>query len=100
MTRKVQRKRISPVIKWRLASSNEWKCGLCKKLLGDDAEVDHRVPLSEGGTNSMSNLQVVHSRCHARKTYLEILARSDKEPFCVYCDVYFSRYFSVNHIHA
>lgn len=99
MTR-VKRKRFSPVIKWRLAAENEWKCGVCLKLLGDDAEVDHRVPLASGGTNSMSNLQVVHSRCHARKSYVETVNRnSGGKPFCVYCDVYFSKYFLSNHIH-
>ena len=99
--KKVPRKSISPVMKWRLASNNGWKCGLCKKLLGDDAEVDHRVPLSNGGTNSMSNLQVVHSRCHARKTHLESSSRNSRDvPFCFYCDVYFSKYFMCNHIHA
>ena len=96
-----KRRRISPVMKWRLASDQKWTCSLCGEILGDDAEVDHRVPLHMNGTNSMSNLQVVHSRCHARKTYLEIVSRNSKKtPFCDYCDKYFSKYFILKHIHA
>ena len=97
--KKTQRKRVSPVMKWRLASDRKWKCGICDKLLGDDAEVDHRTPLSSGGSNAMSNLQVVHARCHARKTYVEAFARNSDNPYCWYCDIYFSKYFLKDHIH-
>ena len=41
--KKTQRKRVSPVMKWRLASDRKWKCGICDKLLGDDAEVDEQM---------------------------------------------------------
>lgn len=88
-------------MKWRLASRRGWKCGLCDKLLGDEAQVDHLVPLSSGGTNVLSNLHVVHTRCHARKTFTETVARnSGEDPYCFYCGVFFSKYFIKNHIHA
>jgi 5-methylcytosine-specific restriction protein A len=34
-------------------------------------EVDHIVPLSEGGNNSLDNLQALCKSCHSRKTVLE-----------------------------
>lgn len=95
------RKKISPVLKWRLGSKQKWECTLCGSLLGEDAEVDHRVALSAGGSNALWNLQVVHSRCHSRKSYMETVSRNAKRPlFCVYCDVYFSKYFIGGHVHA
>ena len=98
---RVKRKKISPVLKWRLASDQKFMCKLCDTMLGDDVEVDHIIPIFLGGNNTMSNLQVIHSRCHSRKTYIETVSRnSNKEPFCDYCDLYFSKYFIRDHIHA
>jgi len=34
------------------------------------SQVDHIVPLANGGTNSDSNLQTLCARCHRRKTVL------------------------------
>lgn len=34
-------------------------------------EVDHIVPLSQGGTNDIKNLQAICKKCHARKTFEE-----------------------------
>jgi 5-methylcytosine-specific restriction protein A len=34
-------------------------------------EVDHIVPLSDGGDNSFDNLQALCKSCHSRKTALE-----------------------------
>ena len=34
------------------------KAGLVKK--GDNKQVDHKKPLSKGGTNAKSNLRIVH----------------------------------------
>lgn len=43
-------------------------CGICR-LPVDDAEktIDHIIPLSRGGTNECSNLQIAHSTCNKRK---------------------------------
>lgn len=41
------------------------------KLPRDMAELDHIVPLSEGGTNHVANLQVLCACCHAAKSHAE-----------------------------
>lgn len=33
----------------------------------DEANVDHIIPVSDGGTNHKSNLQLVHVRCNHMK---------------------------------
>ncbi|TDB26365.1 HNH endonuclease [Stenotrophomonas sp. ATCM1_4] len=46
------------------------QCGECQAgglpLLAD--EVDHIIPIAEGGTDEESNLQAMSSVCHAKKT--------------------------------
>jgi RNA-directed DNA polymerase len=34
----------------------------------DLRELDHRVPLSQGGTGHYSNWQIIHRHCHDQKT--------------------------------
>ncbi|MEC4611822.1 HNH endonuclease [Tsukamurella tyrosinosolvens] len=43
----------------------EWGC------LGVADTVDHIIPLMDGGTDDLSNLQSVCAPCHARKTQSE-----------------------------
>ena len=44
-----------------------YTCQVCK-LISDQLEVDHIIPLSKGGDDSMLNLQTLCSICHERKT--------------------------------
>lgn len=39
-------------------------------------EVDHRIPLWDGGSNADSNLQSLNAGCHARKTSAEAARRA------------------------
>jgi 5-methylcytosine-specific restriction protein A len=39
------------------------------------AEVDHIVPLNDGGTNEPGNLQTLCKRCHSRKTAADVARR-------------------------
>ena len=47
--------------------------GMCAKcgLLALDPELDHITPISRGGTDVRSNLQVLCEPCHAAKTAAE-----------------------------
>ena len=43
-------------------------------------EVDHIVPLDDGGRDSMANMQLLTKRQHAIKTAREARARAKKKP--------------------
>jgi RNA-directed DNA polymerase len=47
---------------------------------GDLLEVDHIIPKSKGGNNSLKNKQLLHRHCHDTKTARDgSLTRSNKE---------------------
>src|SRR5258707_5966126 len=62
-----------------LYEQQQGKCYHCDRLMGDDCELDHIMPLIKGGTNDMNNLCVCHpqegheSPCMTDTTYLTLL---------------------------
>lgn len=53
--------KITPFQFWCIAKRQKLICPLSgRKLTGDTMSVDHRIPISKGGTHDMSNLQFVH----------------------------------------
>lgn len=52
-----------------------WNCNVCKKVLESTFEVDHIVPLHEGGEDKLENAQALCCGCHAKKTQQERLKR-------------------------
>jgi 5-methylcytosine-specific restriction endonuclease McrA len=49
-----------------------YTCRACGRVLaGADAQVDHVVPLEEGGTDALDNLQTLCLADHGRKTRAE-----------------------------
>ena len=63
---------ISPLVKKRVAAKQKWRCGVCKRLLDETFEIDHRTPLFRGGhPTHESNLQALCKRCHMLKSALE-----------------------------
>jgi len=46
-------------------------CELCNKVLKKAFDIDHIIPLAEGGTNDSNNLQVLCKPCHFEKTQTE-----------------------------
>ena len=50
----------------RMVINRDPLCVICQKSAATD--VDHIVPLNQGGTNKLSNLQGLCHSCHSRKT--------------------------------
>lgn len=69
-----EKRNVSNLLKKKIAASQEWKCGTCKKILDETYEVDHRVALFQGGTNEPENLVALCPHCHRLKTVNERLA--------------------------
>lgn len=42
-------------------------CYLCDQAGGEQLEVDHLIPVTEGGGNELTNLATCHASCHARR---------------------------------
>lgn len=55
-------------LKYKLARNQKWKCPECGEPLFNGEEIDthHIVPVAEGGTNDIENLQHLHVPCHKR----------------------------------
>jgi len=75
------RKRLTPAQRIILAASQQYRCAMCDALLPSAWEVDHRVPLYDGGSNDWSNLHVICPVCHALKTQREAIQREEKKKF-------------------
>lgn len=52
----------------RLWFLQKGKCTWCLQALGEKKpHVDHRMPISKGGSNDARNLQLLHSKCNLQK---------------------------------
>src|SRR5689334_12816983 len=51
----------------RILSAQKGKCACCRRTVGDDYHVDHIQPLSKGGSNWPSNLQILCPFCNISK---------------------------------
>ena len=51
---------------YKIAQNQKWFCPVCGEPLFNTEEIDthHIVPVAEGGTNDMENLQHLHKACH------------------------------------
>lgn len=67
----------------RINTSQDFKCTYCCAPTNEDYHVDHIVPLSRGGSNWPSNLQMLCPTCNMRKNakdhfeFLAMLAAND-----------------------
>lgn len=67
-----KRKLFSEFEKQSIASANDYKCNNCRRdLVERDFQIDHKIPISVGGKNSVENLQPLCLSCHKRKSASE-----------------------------
>lgn len=65
---KIKRKTYSPDVKKLLYIKAGGRCELCgKKILLEDISLDHRIPLSKGGEDDVSNLACTCDICNKMK---------------------------------
>lgn len=51
-----------------LAKRQEFKCANCRSSIKDQYEADHIMPLALGGSNEISNIQLLCRSCNRRKS--------------------------------
>lgn len=68
-----ERYKFTELERYAIASSQEYLCKICNKEINDSRlfDIDHKKPLANGGTNSLSNLQALCKDCHHEKTKTE-----------------------------
>ena len=55
-------------LRYRLWKRQSGRCAYCgRRIAQADSEVEHKVPLSRGGSNSLSNLPVACTSCNREK---------------------------------
>lgn len=62
--------------KKRIAADAGWRCYACDILLPSTYEIDHKVPLFEGGPDTPENCGPLCPDCHRRKTEEESIRRA------------------------
>lgn len=58
-----------------VGARQRWLCSSCASLLPASFEVDHTVPLHDGGRDDLRNATAMCPNCHAAKSQLERVAR-------------------------
>lgn len=66
---KNQRGLMSAALRQKIKVRDNYTCQICGKYMPDEVglQIDHIVPVSKGGKTVESNLQVLCSKCNARK---------------------------------
>lgn len=56
-----------------LLKKQKCRCAFCKQIFQEIriTEVDHIIPISQGGKDGYDNLQLLHKHCHDKKTRLD-----------------------------
>lgn len=65
-----QRVKVMPALRWQVFQRDNWKCCACGRVSahGVILHVDHIIPRSKGGTDSLDNLQTLCSECNLGKS--------------------------------
>ena len=72
------RRGFTEAVKKQIAARQRWQCGLCSELLSAAFEIDHTVPLWNGGEDKPENASALCANCHATKTQNEAIERNRK----------------------
>ena len=59
-----KKSRHKSVARERLLARDGGDCWFCGTPMGDDCTIEHLIPKSDGGRNSMSNYALAHQRCN------------------------------------
>jgi RNA-directed DNA polymerase len=62
---------------YKIAENQDWKCSKCGEPLfnGEEIEIHHIVPVAEGGTDDVENLQHIHKPCHKQVHKIPVKSR-------------------------
>lgn len=79
-----------------VAARQEWRCSSCACILPAAYQVDHTVPLCDGGADAISNCTAMCPNCHAAKTQEEAIQRaktskSNSELYAGRVDIFVSK---------
>ena len=91
------RKSLSSAKKKKSAPANSWRCASCNHILPACFQIDHVIPLADGGEDKASNMQPLCPGCHADKTQVEAIQRGKRKVqrflYCPICESKVSPYF-------
>ena len=69
------RRKLTEPEKKRVAAAQLWRCAACDDVLPAAYQIDHKVPLADGGRDHVDNAQALCPNCHADKTQREAIER-------------------------
>jgi len=75
-----------------VAARQSWRCSACDELLSSAFQVDHTVPLCDGGEDTINNATAMCPNCHALKTQREAIARRKTSATTNLTDAYADRW--------
>lgn len=64
---------VSETKKKYVAANQSWSCKDCNQQLEATFEVNHIIPLEDGGSNHVNNLEALCRNCHGKKTMIRNL---------------------------
>jgi len=65
----------------KLMKKQKLKCPICGEFfdIGSHIEIDHIVPVANGGPDIYENLQAVHDHCHRNKTRFDLVSIRERK---------------------
>ena len=61
---RARKRRVSQLRKKKVAARDGWVCQRCHMLVDHTFEIDHVIPVSQGGSDHESNLRCLCRACH------------------------------------